>query len=104
MYTIKMAFISNLITKAKLARRTHPVLFWIRAAAIVGVIWLFVNKRSFWTPDTLFFILLIVFLTLGQARQFIIRFAPFLGLLVVYDAFRGIADDLNKHVHFTEMI
>lgn len=82
----------------------NPWLFGLRVLAIGVVAWLFVTKRSFWTPDTLFVILLAMFVVLGQAREFIIRFVPFLGLLLVYDMFRGIADDLNKHVHFTEMI
>ncbi len=82
----------------------NPRLFWLRAATITAVIWLFTTKRSFWTPDTLFIIFLGLFVVMGQARAFIVRFAPLLGLLLAYDAFRGIADDLNKYVHFTEMI
>ena len=37
-------------------------------------------------------------------RSFIVRFVPFLGLLVVYDSFRSIADDLNHYVNYLPMI
>ena len=62
------------------------------------------SKRTFWTPDTLLVGVIIIGVVFGQVRQFVIRFVPFLGMLVVYDSMRGIADDLNKHVHFWEMI
>jgi len=86
------------------ARKASPLLFWLRAATIVGVAVLFVVQRNFWTPDTLFIVLLALFVVLGQARAFLLRFAPFLLLLLTYDSFRSIADQLNTHVHFTEMI
>ena len=85
-------------------RRSRPVLFWFRVATVIGVSIFIVTKRSFWTPDTLFIVLFALFIVLGQARAFFIRFAPFLLLLAVYDSFRAIADDLNQIVHFTEMI
>lgn len=60
--------------------------------------------REFWSPDLVFIALLAVFLVLGQGWEFTRRFAPFAVLLVTYDAFRGIADYLNGHVHYTLMI
>ncbi|HKX72877.1 MAG TPA: phosphatase PAP2 family protein [Candidatus Saccharimonadales bacterium] len=88
----------------KASHKRQPVLFWIRVAIVAVVIALFSVQRSIWTPDTLFLILLALFVVLGQARTFIIRFAPFLLLLLTYDSFRAIADDLNNNVHFWEMI
>lgn len=85
-------------------RREHPVLFWFRVAVIVAVTTFFVVKRSIWTPDTLFIALLAIFVVLGQARVFVVRFAPFVLLLLAYDSFRGIADDLNTYVNFWPMI
>lgn len=85
-------------------RRDKPLLFWFRVAVIVGVATLFIVRRTFWTPDTLFVLLLAVFFVLGQARAFIMRFAPFVLLLLAYDSFRGIADDLNNYVNFWPMI
>lgn len=85
-------------------RKERPFLFWLRCATIAGVALLFIVKRNFWTPDTLFIVLLAVFVVLGQARAFILRFAPFVLLLLAYDSFRSIADDLNHYVHYWEMI
>lgn len=98
--------LSPLALKARLiaAHHRNPSIFWIRVSTIVAVLILFATKRSFWTPDTLFLVMLAVFVVFGQARQFLIRFAPVVLLLLAYDSFRGIADDLNSHVHYFEMI
>ncbi len=84
--------------------QTHRTRFFVRLAVLVLAVLLLVVKRSIWTPDTLLIIVLVIGVVFGQAKEFIYRFAPFLGLLVVYDGFRGVADDLNKNVHFWEMI
>lgn len=84
--------------------RKNPAQFWLRTIAVIAVVAFFVFKRSFWTPDTLFIVLLALAVVFGKARPFLVRFVPFIGLLLVYDSFRGIADDLNHSVHYTEMI
>jgi hypothetical protein len=94
----------TLFAKLNQSRKHSPILFWLRVLTIAAVAVLFIVKRNFWTPDTLFIVLLALFVVLGQARAFILRFAPFVLLLLAYDSFRGIADDLNKNVHFYEMI
>lgn len=98
----------NLIkTKLKLlatARKEKPMLFWFRAVVLSAVVMLFTAERNFWTPDTLFVVLLALFMAFGQARAFFLRFAPFIILLLTYDSFRSIADQLNSHVNFTPMI
>jgi len=86
------------------ARRERPVVFWLRVAVVAAVATFFVVNRSIWTPDVLFLALLVVFVALGQARVFVMRFAPFILLLLAYDSFRGIADDLNTYVNFWPMI
>lgn len=92
------------VARLQTSYHKNPSVFLLRTAVLVGVVvWLFA-KRSFLTPDTLFVILLAVFSVFGQARPFLTRFLPFLALLLVYDSFRGVADDLNKNVHFWEMI
>ncbi len=78
--------------------------FALRATVVLLAISLMILKRTFWTPDTLLIMVIIIGVVFGKAREFIVRFVPFLGMLVVYDSMRGIADDLNKNVHFTEMI
>jgi hypothetical protein len=94
----------SLLKRINTFRKQRPLMFWLRVLTLLGVVLLFVVKRNFWTPDTLFVVLLAVFIVFGQARAFLMRFAPFIVLLLVYDSFRGIADDLNKNVHFFEMI
>jgi hypothetical protein len=83
---------------------TNPGLFALRVTVLLLATALLVTKRSIWTPDTLLIIILVVGVVFGRAREFVVRFVPFLGLLIAYDSFRSIADDLNKNVHFTEMI
>ncbi len=90
--------------KLNQARLERPLLFWLRAAVIGAMCLFFIVKRNFWTPDTLFAMFLVIFVVLGQARAFLVRFAPFILLLLAYDSFRGIADDLNHYVNFWPMI
>jgi PAP2 superfamily len=84
--------------------RAHPIKFWLQTTTVLGVALLFMAKRNFWTPDILFVVMLAVFVVFGKARNFLYRFVPFIGLLLVYDSFRGIADNLNQVVHYTPMI
>jgi membrane-associated phospholipid phosphatase len=76
----------------------------VRIAVLFLVALLLVTKRTFWTPDTLFVVLLAVFVVFGQIHAFLVRFLPLVSLLLLYEFFRGVADDLNRTVHFTEMI
>ncbi|PLS81551.1 hypothetical protein CYG49_01800 [Candidatus Saccharibacteria bacterium] len=84
--------------------RKNQLVFSLRAVIVLLVAVIFVVKREFWTPDTLFLILLVIFVAFGQTRSFLVRFVPLIALLLVYDSFRSIADDLNKNVHYFEMI
>ena len=83
---------------------TNRTLFVMRMTILVLVTVLLISKRTFWTPDTLFIILLAISVAFGQTRSFLIRFLPLISLLLLYEVFRGFADDLNGTVHFTEMI
>jgi PAP2 superfamily len=82
----------------------HPRMALLRALVVAILLYVFIVKRIFWTPDTLFIAFAILFVVFGQAKAFVIRFLPFMSLLVIYDSFRGLADNLNKSVHFTPMI
>lgn len=84
--------------------RDHRVRFLLRALVLAAAIAFLLLKRSIWTPDTLLVILVVVGFVFGRGKDFIIRFAPFLGLLIIYDSFRSIADDLNKNVNYWPMI
>ncbi|TDC80852.1 inositol phosphorylceramide synthase [Actinomadura sp. 7K507] len=81
--------------------------FWILAARVSGVLlllYVITRKVVFWTPDAVFLILLALFAIFGQSRVFLKRLGPFLALLMLYQSFAGIADDLNDNVHYTAMI
>ncbi len=84
--------------------RKNPTVFALRATILLLAIALFITKRTIWTPDTLLIIILVIGVIFGRAREVMRRFVPFLGMLIVYDSFRSIADELNKNVHYTEMI
>jgi hypothetical protein len=78
--------------------------FAMRVTIVLLAVTILLIKRSIWTPDTLLIGIVIIGVIFGRTRDFIVRFVPFLGLLVIYDSMRGFADDLNKNTHFTEMI
>ncbi len=78
--------------------------FALRVTVIILATALLLGKRSIWTPDTLLLIVLIVGVVFGRTRDFIVRFVPFLGLLVAYDSMRGWADDLSGTVNYWPMI
>ncbi len=84
-------------------RKREP-LFWLTLAYVVTLLYLFLIERVFWAPDTLFFLLFVLFLLLGQGKKFFLAFAPFIVLLLAYDSFRGIADQLAGHVNIWPMI
>lgn len=76
----------------------------IRVAVLLIAALLLIGERTFWTPDTLFIALLVIFAVFGQARPFLLRFAPLILLLLAYESFRSIVPHLNTNVHFWEMI
>ncbi len=78
--------------------------FVLRATVIALVIALLLGKRTFWTPDTLFAVLLAVAVVFGRTRAFLTRFLPLVSWLLLYEVFRGVANEVNHTVHYTEMI
>lgn len=76
----------------------------LRATVLVLAVALFAVKRTFWTPDSIFIITLVVAVLFGRTRQFLVRALPLASLLLLYEIFRGLADDINRTVHFVEMI
>ncbi len=99
-----MKRVTKTTKKITAAYHRNPILFAVRTAVLFAVGVILVTQRIFWTPDTLFVLLLVVFAAFGQARGFIIRFLPLVLLIALYELFRGFADDLNGTVHYVEMI
>lgn len=82
----------------------------IKIYRIIGVLGtftgliIFINSPSFPTPDKLLIFLFFIFLIFGKGLELIKRLAPFVGLLLVYEMFRGFADKLNTRVEFMWMV
>jgi membrane-associated phospholipid phosphatase len=76
----------------------------LKATGILGVIIClaaFIHEPSFPTPDKLIIFLFFCFMIFGQVREGFKRFAPFIILILAYESFRGMADQLNSHVDYT---
>ncbi len=65
---------------------------------------IFIHAPSFPTPDKLLVFAALVAMVFGQATELLKRFVPFVGLLLVYESFRGIVPSLNAHVNYGFMI
>lgn len=95
--------------KAEKTSKQTSTIPWSLVSKIVGIIGtlfcliVFIREPSWPTPDKLLFLMTFIGMSLGQARQLLKRFVPFVGLLLVYESFRSIAHSLNNHVNFTWM-
>ncbi len=80
------------------------------AAAALAVVYLIaaflylISRGSWPTPDFLIAPLLLASVLAGRGWRFLIDWTPFLVLVLVYEAFRGMADDLQGNVHVQELI
>jgi membrane-associated phospholipid phosphatase len=61
----------------------------------------FIKSPSFPTPDKLIVFLTFIFMAFGQALAMLKRLLPFIATLLVYESFRSVADQLNKHVNYS---
>lgn len=98
--TQKMSSTYILITmfKTKLS-----YLQWLGVGATAIAISVFVREPSWPTPDKLLVFATCVCLIFKQTKEMLKRFVPFVGLLLVYESFRGIVPNLNQHVNFMWM-
>lgn len=104
MNSSKTAHLAQVWMSLQQAYGKNPFSFWVRAVVIGGIVGLLITQRTFWTPDVLLLIMLIIGLSFGRTKQFMMRFGPFLGLLIVYDSMRSWADKLNPYINFLPMI
>ncbi|HSN11423.1 MAG TPA: phosphatase PAP2 family protein, partial [Propionibacteriaceae bacterium] len=77
-----------------------PVSRLLRVLVVAGVVTFCLVAHTFWEPDTLLVLLVVCGAVLGLTRQMLVRFIPFLGLLIVFDEMRGWADKVNTSVHY----
>ncbi|MBA3757685.1 phosphatase PAP2 family protein [Candidatus Saccharibacteria bacterium] len=71
------------------------------AAGVATCLILFLINPSFPTPDKILFFLVFVFMIFKQATVMLRRLLPFVAVLLVYESFRGFADELGAQVNFT---
>lgn len=62
---------------------------------------LFIINPSFPTPDKLLIFLIFLFMTFNQTIDLVKHLLPFTVVILVYESFRGLADNLNTHVNYT---
>lgn len=73
----------------------------IGLGATIYLIGAFINDPSFPTPDKLIVFMLFLFMIFGQATEMLKRFGAFVVILLVYESFRSVADQLNSHVNYS---
>lgn len=73
------------------------------ALGILGVIvsvLLFIKNPSFPTPDKLIVFLVFLFMIFHQTIAMAKHMLPFVAVILTYESFRGLADNLNNHVNY----
>jgi membrane-associated phospholipid phosphatase len=85
------------------SKTKFTILQWVGVLATIVSIVVFVMEPSFPTPDKLLVFAAFICLIFKQAKEMLKRFVPFVGLLLVYESFRGIVPHLNTKVNFTWM-
>lgn len=80
----------------------HPgqIVGIIGTLASIGI---FIQQPSFPTPDKLLVFATFICLIFRLAEEMLKRFVPFVGILLVYESFRGLVPHLNSHVNYTWM-
>lgn len=82
-------------------------LSYLQYIGIIGtaiLLSIFIREPSWPTPDKLLVFATFACMIFGQAKEMLKRFVPFVGLLLVYESFRGIVPKLNNNVNFTWMV
>lgn len=72
----------------------------VRLAVVGGLVAVLILLHTFWEPDTLLVVLVVGGAVLGLTRQMLVRFAPLMAILIVFDEMRGWADKINTSVHY----
>lgn len=76
---------------------------WVGVIATIGFVVIFLREPSFPTPDKLLIFATAVCLIFKQTVEMLKRFVPFVGLLLIYESFRGIVPHLNTKVNYLWM-
>lgn len=79
----------------------------LRSAGVVGaasILTYYTLHPSWPTVDKIFVLSIFIFLSIGQAKELIRRFLPFVILLLSYESLRSIATKINDNVNYERMI
>ena len=84
---------------------TLPKYTWqvVGFVGLAAALLLYALNPSFPTPDKLLIVLLFAFMAFRMGKQLFIRLAPFVGLMLVYEFFRGLIPMLNQRVAYEWM-
>lgn len=83
-----------------MAKNRKLVLRFIGLAGTLFIIATFIHTPSFPTPDKLLIFLAFVFMIFNQAWAMLKRLFPFVAILLFYESFRSVADQINKNVNY----
>ncbi len=87
-----------------MSTKQHKLWQVVGLIATLACIVLFVRQPSWPTPDKLLIFAVSVFMIFEQGWSLFKRLAPFVGLLLVYESFRGLVPSLNSRVAYTSLI
>lgn len=73
----------------------------IGVVGALGFIAAFIHAPSFPTPDKIIVFMFFLFMIFKQALAMVTRFGPFVLILLIYESFRSVADQLNTRVDYT---
>lgn len=76
------------------------VVQWIGLAGAFGCLAVFAYQPSFPTPDKLLVFLTLLFIGFKRGKALLLRLAPFVGLLLIYETFRGLVPHINHRVEY----
>lgn len=76
----------------------------LRITTLLLLVYIILIRHTFWQPDTVLAVLLLVGVIFGKAREFVVRFVPFLVVLMIYDALRGLLYGITQRVNWWPMI
>lgn len=84
--------------------KQEKILRLVGVAGSAGIIAYYSFHPTWPTVDKLFVLSIFIFLSIGQAKELIKRFLPFVVLLLSYESLRSIATKINDNVSYEWMI
>ena len=89
------------LPRIPLTRLVRVVALVLTVAYLLGISWYLLTHGGWPTPDYLIPPLLLLGIALRRGWAFVLDWAPFLLLILAWQATAGIADELGRPVHFS---